>query len=217
MPQALFRFQVLWSVPGIQTSAMLSRTDRSHHNWSWSLSTLPSWYLPVPSGKDPLGWSAFYNGWKGQFLYWSAGILQKVYKPERQCHRQGMNPGFMDIDPGSESCPYNKAQQILRHKFLSEDHQAQDQNCLKNVCPDSQWNFGKTSENAYGTLEIAEIPDPEYNIRTTPRLLITSTIKSASSPLTTGSASVAVAFTRSAFPSVSLFLLEFFLFLPFDL
>ena len=70
----------------------------------------------------------------------------------------------------------------------------------------------KTSENAYGTLEIAEIPDPEYNIRTTPRLLITSTIKSASSPLTTGSASVAVAFTRSAFPSVSLFLPEFFSF-----
>lgn len=41
----------------------------------------------------------------------------------------------------------------------------------------------KTLENAYGTLEIAEMPAPEYNIRTTPKLLIITEIIRVSSPL----------------------------------
>lgn len=41
---------------------------------------------------------------------------------------------------------------------------------------------GNDSEKAYGTLEIAEIPAPESSIRTTPKLLMRTTIKRASSP-----------------------------------
>ncbi len=43
-------------------------------------------------------------------------------------------------------------------------------------------SFGKTSENANGTLEIAEIPAPEYSISTTPKLLTSTAISSANSP-----------------------------------
>ena len=43
--------------------------------------------------------------------------------------------------------------------------------------------FGITSENAYGTLDIAEIPAPECNISTTPKLLIITANASANSPL----------------------------------
>lgn len=44
---------------------------------------------------------------------------------------------------------------------------------------------GKTSENAYGTLEMAEMPEPEYSIRTTPKLFMTITSRRAYSPLST--------------------------------
>ena len=41
---------------------------------------------------------------------------------------------------------------------------------------------GSTSENANGTLDIAEIPAPEYSISTTPKLFIITANNSASSP-----------------------------------
>ena len=43
-------------------------------------------------------------------------------------------------------------------------------------------SFGNTSEKAYGTLEMAEMPDPEWSISTTPKLLINTMTTRASSP-----------------------------------
>lgn len=44
-------------------------------------------------------------------------------------------------------------------------------------------SFGSTSEKAYGTLEIAEMPAPEYSISTTPKLFMITASTSAASPL----------------------------------
>ena len=59
--------------------------------------------------------------------------------------------------------------------------------------------FGITSENAYGTLDIAEIPAPEYNISTTPKLLIITANASANSPLNICKFSLSVVYPSIVF------------------
>lgn len=44
-------------------------------------------------------------------------------------------------------------------------------------------SFGSTLEKAYGTLDIADMPAPEYSISTTPKLFISTARASAASPL----------------------------------
>ena len=56
----------------------------------------------------------------------------------------------------------------------------------------------------YGTLEIAEIPEPEYSISTTPRLLINTTTSNASSPRRTGN----LLFSCVSISSVTLYFLH---------
>lgn len=92
------------------------------------------------------------------------------------------DPKFVNVEEFAEHEAHYKAEQVGRDEFLPHYHQRQNKQSLKDVRPGSERERGNTSENAYGTLEIADIPAAEYSIRTTPKLFMSTAKGRASSP-----------------------------------
>ena len=94
------------------------------------------------------------------------------------------------VEIGGNTTKLQNALKDVNGQIKSTQSQLKDVNKLLKLDPGNTEllapsdNLVNTSENAYGTLDIADIPDPKYSISTTPKLFITTASTNANSPYT---------------------------------